>query len=99
MISAPNRPRFRWSLRTMFVVVTVLCCWLGWRHHNLGWIQQQQDLLKKHAQAERHIKIRSGVIRGIPTSAVEAPGHLRLFGEKGFPWVAVFTDEGSTELQ
>ena len=30
MTSAPNRRWFRWSLRTMFVVVTVFCVWLGW---------------------------------------------------------------------
>jgi hypothetical protein len=37
--SAPNRRWPRFSLRTMFVVLTVFCCWLGWnvyrvREHN-----------------------------------------------------------------
>jgi hypothetical protein len=30
MNDKPQRGWFRFSLRTMFVVITVLCCWLGW---------------------------------------------------------------------
>ena len=30
-MTAPKRRWPRFSLRTLFVVVTVLCCWLGWR--------------------------------------------------------------------
>jgi len=30
-MTAPNRPWFRFSLRTLFIVVTVFCCWLGWQ--------------------------------------------------------------------
>lgn len=30
MNEQPHRPWFRFSLRTMLIVVTVLCCWLGW---------------------------------------------------------------------
>ena len=37
MISArpTRRPWFRFSLRTMFVVVTVFAVWLGWRPHDM----------------------------------------------------------------
>ena len=41
------RPRPRWwrfSLRTMFVVVTLLCCWLGWESNI---VRQRQSLLKE----------------------------------------------------
>lgn len=31
--SAPKRPRFRFGLRTMFVVVTAVCIWVGWNVH------------------------------------------------------------------
>ena len=28
-----SRPRFRFSLRTLLVVVTIVACWLGWEGH------------------------------------------------------------------
>jgi hypothetical protein len=31
MLEALKHRRFRFSLLTLFVVVTVLCCWLGWQ--------------------------------------------------------------------
>ncbi len=37
---APNRRWFRFSLRTMFVVVTVLCVWLG---YHLNWIRERHN--------------------------------------------------------
>ena len=44
MIPAPNRRWFRFSLRTMFVVVTLVGCWLG---NSLIWIKQRHELLDK----------------------------------------------------
>jgi hypothetical protein len=38
----PNR-WFRWSLRTMFVMVTLLCAWLGWNAHR---VRQRNDLIE-----------------------------------------------------
>ena len=32
----PRRPSFRYSLRTMFVVVTVFALWLGWELNSFG---------------------------------------------------------------
>jgi hypothetical protein len=40
-------PRRRWgsfSLRTMFVLMTVLCCWLGWE---MSIVRQRQSVLKE----------------------------------------------------
>jgi hypothetical protein len=36
------RRRFRFSLRTMFVLVTALCVWLGYQ---LNWIRQRRNVL------------------------------------------------------
>jgi hypothetical protein len=50
MTTAPTRRWFRWSLRTMFVVVTVLACWLGWTLHQ--WQNRRQllgQLTSQHA--------------------------------------------------
>ncbi len=39
MTIAPKRRWFNYSLRTLFVVVTVLCVWLGW---NVNIVQQRR---------------------------------------------------------
>jgi hypothetical protein len=39
MTAAPKRRWFQWSLRTLFLVVTVFCCWLGW---NLSWVRERE---------------------------------------------------------
>jgi hypothetical protein len=35
MIATPSRRSFRFSLRTLFVAVTVFACWLGWNLHEM----------------------------------------------------------------
>ena len=42
MNTAPTRRWFRFSLRTLFVVMTVFGCWLGW---NLRQVRQRQRLV------------------------------------------------------
>ena len=74
MTHAPNRRWFQWSLRTLFVVVTVFGCWLG---YEMNWIRQ------------RHAALASGKASGDdpfgkPYTA-EPPGLLWLFGEPGYP--------------
>ncbi len=52
-VTAPNRRWFRYSLRTLFVVVTVFGCWLG---YELNWIRQRHELLAKHeALVSKHL--------------------------------------------
>ena len=40
------RRRFRFSLRTMFVLVTVGCFFLAWLVYHLDWIRQRRDALE-----------------------------------------------------
>jgi hypothetical protein len=43
----PEQPRRRWlrfSLRTLFMLVTVLCCWLAWESHV---VRQRKQLLRE----------------------------------------------------
>jgi hypothetical protein len=42
MTPAPKRRWFRFSLRTLFVVVTLFGCWLG---YNLNWIRARRNVL------------------------------------------------------
>ena len=37
-----NRPRFRFNLRMMLVVVTLVGCWLG---YSLNWIREREKLI------------------------------------------------------
>jgi hypothetical protein len=40
MTPLPKRRWFAFSLRTLFVVVTLVACWLG---YELNWIRQRRD--------------------------------------------------------
>jgi hypothetical protein len=77
MTPAPKR-WFRWSLRTMFVVVTVFGGWLG---YSANWIRQRHDFLARQtALLEGH-----GLANfAKPLSGdVMAPSGLGLLGESG----------------
>jgi hypothetical protein len=43
MILAPKRRRFRFSLRTLFLVFTIACLWLGWNVHK---VRQREALIE-----------------------------------------------------
>jgi len=76
--TAPNRRRFRWSLRTIFVVVTALGCWLG---YEVNWIR------------ERHVVVADFVMYRayrVASNSPSAPSFLWLFGEKGYTAVVVY---------
>ncbi len=85
MSQAPKRkPRwFRWSLRTLFVVVTVFACWVG---YSLKWIRQRRSFLAEQRalhsdDPEPHLPVSWLPQRfsRLPT----APQLLGLFGEEG----------------
>ena len=43
-MSDPTRPtRLRFSLRTLFVMVTLVCVWIGWQ---VNWIRQRHEAIK-----------------------------------------------------
>lgn len=71
--SKPRRRWFRFSLRMMLVLVTlvcVLCGYLGWA---ISWISQRRDFL---SQAGVHSIV--GFVAKVP-----APMSLRILGEEG----------------
>jgi len=51
-----NRRRFRFSLRTLFIVMTVVCVWLGW---NLN-IVRERKLARAAIERERWELINGG---------------------------------------
>jgi hypothetical protein len=91
MTPAPKRRWFAYSLRTLFVVVTVFAVWLG---YSMNWIQQRHKVLN---DSEARMK-RAGKgywdIWGPPAIEVDhpipPPFPLGLFGERGHDKVLLF---------
>ncbi len=75
---------FRFSLRTLFVLITVFACWLG---YELSWIRQRHQALDSHTVVECRV-----------VNDADAPGGLWLFGEQGYDelsYVPDWADEDS----
>jgi hypothetical protein len=69
-----KRRWFRFSLRTMFVVVTVVAIFVGYHVH---WIRERHSLLDRAKQPPGRDIIE------LPGEPLSAPGLLWLFGERG----------------
>ena len=78
--------RFRFLLRTLFVVLTVVCVWLGYQ---LNWIHKRQKA--------RFSFLTSGPIPAagdlaLASEAPHAPFPLRLFREQGVGFMVLKSD-------
>lgn len=72
MSEGPVKPRrwFRWKLSTLFVVLTVLCVWLGYQ---VNWIRQRQLITRQ-----------DGMGVDVLQFGDDAPWPIRYFGEPGY---------------
>jgi hypothetical protein len=90
MDAKPKRRWYQFSLRTMFVLVTIVCVSAGltvkWVQFSREWIRQRQDAL--HHRDERI----AGFSTSNPSSRA-APVLLRPFGESGVITVYVRMEE------
>src|SRR3954462_2715909 len=81
-----DKPKRRWlqfSLRTMLVLVTIVCVGLGWWvQRSKEWIRQRHEWLANHPG-------QSGLNIGPTLHQPLAPFSLRLFGESGMPRIYV----------
>jgi hypothetical protein len=90
-----RRPWFRYSLRTLFVLVTLLCVWLGvqakWIRDRRGFIAEEQVKLESLRKQERAVDSTSIVKQG------NAPGFLGLFGERGVAHLSMVAESPMPE--
>jgi hypothetical protein len=77
------RPLHSFSLRTLFVVVTLLACWLG---YNLRWSRLRADALRHHHN------------RNDEWSYSMAPWPLKMFGAPGLPFFTIPSDADPAEI-
>lgn len=85
-MNAPPRRRFQFSLRTMLVVVTLVCVGFGWWvHWSREWIRERQEWIEQH----KGVVLRGGWGVKPPT----APCGLSLFGEHGVHIMFAVGDE------
>ena len=83
---APSTPprRFRFGLRSLFMLVTMICVWFG---YSMNWIRQRRAMLNEPYYFEPNTLEAESVI--------QAPGGLWLLGERGV--VTLWVDEHNAE--
>ena len=88
IMSTEKSPRrwFSFSLRTLFVVITVGCVAIAWFIYQLDWIQR------------RHSAFQWSPVLVAGRGATQAPWTLRLFGEEGSLEIVTMHPEGSPEI-
>jgi hypothetical protein len=82
----------RFSLRTLFVVVTLFACWLG---YELNWIRQRHEFISGEAaiRERRPTQQKWGAtLANSGRNAPHAPALLWLFGERGYTSVCVLSE-------
>ena len=95
MTAAPPPRRFRFGLRTLFVVVVIAsipCAWVG---YSLNWIRQRHEVLDNEwPEFNRHWR------RYLAIGFNErAPGGLWLFGERGVEALAIGLRPGEEYIE
>jgi hypothetical protein len=88
MDAKPHRRWYQFSLRTMFVGMTLACVVLAWVGYSLNWIRQRQQARGSHPFMYWH----EWVDPNIPL----APDGLWLFGEKSV--FQIESNEDDTEV-
>ncbi len=93
-MTAAKHRWFAFSLRTLFLMVTVFGLLSGWLAYHVRWIQQRHELLGRHNPGVSfgHVRQRFENPWGdheYPGEIVEPPGALWLFGEPGMAHIQI----------
>jgi hypothetical protein len=91
----PKRPWFQFSLRTMFVLVTLVCVLLSWVGYSLNWIKQRREVLSRCLVAQEWLEL--GLDGRLHHASRSAPSFLWLFGELGYSRLTIKFGEGDFE--
>lgn len=91
-----TRRGFRWSLRTILIVVTLIACWLGYA---MNWKQQRQAFRVRPGVCEFNDTPPSVINRWNNRLPVFAPVGLWLLGERGVVSVWLSQEIWSAELE
>lgn len=91
MTPAPKRRWFHFSLRTLFVVVTVLACWLGW---NLNIMRQRNQAMARIVSENGQVITYDEFEKMVPAvrgkiSTRQLPIGLRLLGTNPVAFINV----------
>jgi len=83
---SPKRRWFRFSLRTLFVVVTVFACWLG---YEMNWIRQRRQVIGDPQVQNTSFYLSKAMYRNPPQIHTRqiysvAPWPLNWLGEPGY---------------
>ena len=94
MSPVPKRRWFAYRLRTLFVVVTMFGCWLG---YELQWIRQRHEFLADEWSTRQRlpadgVKVSVTYSNVIGSPAPRAPWMLWAFGEDGYSTVFILAD-------
>ncbi len=90
----PKRRWFRFSLWTLFVLVTIIGVGAGWVLYQLNWIRQRHELIAACGHQPMIAMFYNGETSVVSNGAIlftapDPPWSLRLFGEKPFLWIAI----------
>jgi hypothetical protein len=98
MTTAPKRRWFRFSLRTLFLGVTLFGCWFG---YELYWIRQRHAFIAAEDSVRERIPAEGLTVAvtysGAPGKQPLAPSMLWAFGENGFATVFVLADADTVQ--
>ena len=86
MPPAPKGRCFRFSLRTLFVLLTLFACWLG---YSTNWIRQRREALAMDRVGTEYRKPFA-----YTPAAATAPGLLWLLGERGYKTISYWIPDG-----
>jgi len=84
-MATPSRRWYQFSLRTMLVLITLVCVGCaGWVHRSKKWIRARHDALDRGLVVVAHY---------YTGETPAAPGALWLFGEKGIGSIMCWNNE------
>ena len=99
--SKPSRPRrwLRFSLRTLLVVVTVVCVLLTWVVYQFNWINERQETLEKYQGYRVLYQNYNDILKNREAVRPNAPWSIAIFGGKGVYDLLVSPEVSDTELK